>query len=422
MTSKPTTIPLRQRRFYMVLPLLVLPFMTMAFWAMGGGQGNQEEIAQTKAGLNLQLPDANLKAQEDSTKLSFYNQADKDALKRLEIMQTDPYYRDTASWVRERMVGNRQNTNADGLNLSTDRQASLYLNEQKIYQKIDQLNQQINAPVESTESDHPAVLQKEEAAAPLTKDVDRLQQMMQSMTEKQGEDPEMKNLNGMLEKIIDIQHPERVNDQIKSQSLLKKTEVFAVSTTNALPAESYFGKPDTVISKADQPCFYDNSDVVSEPAPSNAVAAVIQETQTLVSGSTVKLRLLSDSYVNGQLIPSGNFVYGTASLEDERLLIHITAIRYQNSVFPVSLSVYDLDGMEGIHMPGSLNRDAAKQAAEQSMQSMELMNADPSLHAQMAAAGINAAKALLTKKAKLVRVMVKAGYQVLLQDGHQQND
>lgn len=31
---------LRKRKFLMVLPLLILPFVTLFFWALGGGQGS----------------------------------------------------------------------------------------------------------------------------------------------------------------------------------------------------------------------------------------------------------------------------------------------------------------------------------------------------------------------------------------------
>ena len=29
---------LKERKFYMIIPLLVLPFLTMGFWALGGGK------------------------------------------------------------------------------------------------------------------------------------------------------------------------------------------------------------------------------------------------------------------------------------------------------------------------------------------------------------------------------------------------
>jgi hypothetical protein len=44
---------------------------------------------------------------------------------------------------------------------------------------------------------------------------------------------------------------------------------------------------------------------------------------------------------------------------------------------------------------------------------------DPSLKAQATATGINAVKNLLSKKAKLVKVTVKAGYKVLLKENQQ---
>jgi len=72
--------------------------------------------------------------------------------------------------------------------------------------------------------------------------------------------------------------------------------------------------------------------------------------------------------------------------------------------------------LPGIYIPGAISRDVAKQSADNSLQLMELGTMDPSLKAQAAAAGISTAKSLLSKKVKLVKVMVKAGYKVLLKD------
>jgi conjugative transposon TraM protein len=103
-------------------------------------------------------------------------------------------------------------------------------------------------------------------------------------------------------------------------------------------------------------------------------------------------------------------------LEGERLHIDINSIRKDNSLFPVKLAVYDLDGMEGVHIPGAISRDVAKQSADNSLQDIEMNSIDPSFKVQATTAGINAAKSLLTKKAKLVKVTVKAGYKILLKE------
>ena len=52
---------------------------------------------------------------------------------------------------------------------------------------------------------------------------------MQMMDDKQEADPEMQQLNGTLDKILDIQHPQRVKDKLKEKSLQQKEVVFAVS-------------------------------------------------------------------------------------------------------------------------------------------------------------------------------------------------
>jgi hypothetical protein len=83
-------------------------------------------------------------------------------------------------------------------------------------------------------------------------------------------------------------------------------------------------------------------------------------------------------------------------------------------LYPVQLEAYDLDGIRGIYIPGAVTRDVAKGSAEEAAQMLQLSTLDPSLKAQATSAGIGAVKSLLSKKIKRVRVVVKAGYRVLL--------
>ncbi|MBL7852676.1 MAG: conjugative transposon protein TraM, partial [Cyclobacteriaceae bacterium] len=109
-------------------------------------------------------------------------------------------------------------------------------------------------------------------------------------------------------------------------------------------------------------------------------------------------------------------IYGVCAINGERLTVEVSSIRTGNSLLPVSLEVYDLDGLPGIYIPGAITRDAAKQASDDALQNVQLMSLDPSIAAQAAAAGVEAAKGLFSKKAKLIKVTVKAGYQVFLVD------
>jgi conjugative transposon TraM protein len=427
---------LRQRKFFMVLPLLTLPFMTLAFWALGGGKmENVEAKSQAQKGFNMSLPDVYLKEDKPLNKMSYYDKAASDSAKVKELMKNDPYYNNPAVF-----DGNREEVNSidtslfrytyksknDGLKTSPY-SGSAYNdpNEAKVYQKLDQLNKALSNPSipEVKPEDHSSY-NHSEGASVKTSDVDRLELMMQTMNQSGGNDPEMQQLSGMLEKILDIQHPDRVSEKNKQTSEERKGQVFPVTVKDqsdfvSLLDNSSFNKvrPDTNIRLNIQSnAFYPLDDLTASNETSNAIEAVIHETQTLVNGSIVKLRLVNDVYINGILIPKDNFLFGTASLNGERLNIKISSIRFRNSLFPIDLSVYDIDGIDGIYIPGAITRDVAKQSAGRATQGFGLTTLDPSIAAQAARAGIEAARNLLSKKVKLIKVTVKAGYRVLLKE------
>ncbi len=396
----------RKRKFYLMLPLLTLPFVTLAFWALGGGKVTEETTSPT--GLNLNLPDAKLMDDKNPDKLSFYDQADKDSLKREEALRNDPNYKfkpDTGLSVLQIIPQNSLQSNNP-----------VDENEKKIYSKINELNKQISQPYVPASQIFSGE-QKDINGKDLSVQVDKLQNMMKVMTENNGSDSETTQLSGMMDKILDIQHPERVQERIKEKSIEKKNQVFPVESS--LPDNSISLMQPQKLKEHNS--FYDLAETKTYDSIDHAIEAVVHETQTLVSGSTVKLRLKNDIYINGILIPKNNFIYGIASLENERLNIVITSVRFQNNLLPVVLQVYDMDGITGIYIPGAVSKDALKESAQQSMQGVELTSLDPSVAAQVTTAGISAAKNLLSKRSKLIKITLKAGYKVLLRDNNKNN-
>ncbi len=423
---------IRQRRFLLVLPLLALPFMTMIFWALGGGKVEKVEAqAAVKKGFNINLPDANLKDDKTMDKMSYYDQAQLDSIKFLELVKTDPNYKNIGLTDTDEYLSGKEDTfqlpaNERGLN------TSLYggrggndPHTDKIYRKLAELDREMSKPVPAAMEDESYDMYQRtpgrgnNSATVNSSDVDRLEQMMNMMNQPAGEDPEMKQLNGMLDKILDVQYPERVQEKLKQTSQANKGQVFAVSSqtkeNNITLLNADLSAGGTTNS------FYSFTGSTAIEDSQNAIQAVIHETQTIVDGSTVKLRLVNDVFINGVRIPKDNFIYGIASLRGERLSIKITTVRYNNSLFPVELAVYDMDGLDGIYIPRAITRDVAKQSADRSMQTIGLTSLDPSWGAQAASAGIEAAKTLFSKKVKLIKVTVKAGYQVLLRDEKQSN-
>lgn len=409
---------LRQRKMMMVLPLLILPFITMAFWALGGGQNSGEgDQLKQMAGLNIQLPDALLKEDKNENKLSFYKEADDDSIKRKEILLNDPAYRNLIDTSIESLSyrSNSFNPLPPGDKLITSPYKIQADNdEQKIYNKINELNKKINQPDNMSTDLLPGNLKgQDDSEVQFSKHIDRLHGMMQAMSSPETNDPEMDQLNKTLDKILDIQNPQRVSNRLKEASIQNKEQVFIVRKNQP---DQHVSLLDTnKVKHAPTNHFYGLGDDINLE-DQNAIEAVIHEAQTLMNGSVVKCRLMDDVYINGTLIPRGNFIFGIAELHDDRLEISITSIRIGQSIYPINLEVFDMDGLPGIYIPGAISRDVTKQAADNGLQSMDFLTMDPSLKAQATASGINAAKSFLGKKAKQVKVMVKAGYKILLRD------
>lgn len=423
---------LRQRKILLVMPLLVLPFVTIMFWALGGGKMNAANGALVeKEGFNIKLPDANLKEGIALDKMNYYEQAALDSTKLEELIKKDPNYlsqsfqgdsAETASGISYNRNSSRKGSN--GLYTAMYRDS----NEEKVHEKLEALQRAINKPIASpTQTTDFNKYTKGSTDVMLSDDVERLEEMMRSMNgQNEAQDPELKQLSGMLESILDVQHPDRVQDKLRKLSEAQRGQVFAITTKtkedNISSLQIAPKNPALSDGQSKGNGFYSLDEPIITDYNQNATAVVIHETQTIVNGSTVKMRLANAIFINGVKIPKDNFLFGTASLKGERLIIKINSLRYVNSLFPVDLSVYDMDGLNGIYIPGAINRDVAKESADRSMQTLGVTSLDDSWGAQAAGIGIEAVKSLLSKKVKLIKVVVKAGYQVLLRDEKQKQN
>lgn len=397
---------LKKRQFFLVLPLLVLPFMTLIFWAMGGGT---DTLAAPTAqqGLNDKLPDAQLD-KNSLDKMSLYQQAQKDSA----ASHQDSF--GVSGW--EEFAG--ADSLPTGMNLQPQHYGSYQTGyhdpyEQQVQQRLAELERLVREPASD-----PMYMSQNTGYHNDDASVRKLEQMMETMTAPAGSDPEVDQLTAMLDRVIDIQHPDRMREKLKAESLSKRGAVLPVSKPQEPAALALVSNS----TEQSQGTFWGiDRDEEVDTIRNYAVSALIPETQTLVSGATLKMKLAEDIYIKGILIPAGQEVFGKCSLEGERLLVGITGIRYGKRLFPISLSVYGLDAIEGISIPGAITRDAAKESADRTIQTMQFMNMDPSLGAQAAGAGIEAVRGLMSKKIKLIKVTVNAGTPVLLYNKQSEN-
>ena len=401
----------RQKKLYFFLPVLFAPFIVMLFWALGGGKGVYAKEPEAKNGLNTQVPNAKLPETPIGwDKLALYQQAQKDSLKKAEAERTDPYFRlKTITEIQEKdSIGFVNHSLGEKTFNDVDS------NEMAINRKIDQINRVISTPV-SSDFDKESQQMKSSTENPASsEDLDRLEEMMFMMQADGGTDPEMAQIESVLEKILDVQHPERVRDKLQEQSAKTPGKVYSVVPAEKTTTAKFFGGESTLSRKPINKFIGINDIGLQDQA--NTVPAMVFNRQTLQAGSTVKLRIQDDIYLNGRLIQGGSFLYGSCDLQNDRILISVTSILVGNSIFTVNLSAFDLDGQEGLYIPGSAANDASKQVTNQAMQDLQMMSVDPSIGAQAAAAGIQTAKTLIGKKTRIVKVQVEAGYKLFLKD------
>jgi len=349
---------LKKRKFFLAIPVLILPFLTMAFWALGGGKdaGKSEKITPDR-GIDMVLPSAQFKDKKGKDKMGIYQSAVKDSSTTKEGV--------SKSFIQAMGFDPKTATHADSAKISkismpaygntADQQSA------KIEAKLAQINRQINQPQPVSYA----------AQAP-DPEVKRLNKMMKAMNSGSGEDPEMKQLNNMLTKIQAIQNPESVKAKV----------------TKKIESDSAF----------------------------RAIPAVIDGKQKVMNGGTVRLKLTDSVQLKGIILPKGQLLFGACQVTNQRLLLNIQNIRIGKNIMPADLTVFSLDGMPGIPAPEAELSGAAGDGANSAIESMQFLSMDQSLGTQAATGGINAAKELFGKKVKKIKVKLKDNFAVLLRD------
>jgi hypothetical protein len=211
---------LQQRKFVMALPILVVPFLTMIFWALGGGKGTPAQaMSIERTGLNLELPNAHFN-EEEWNKLALYERADRDSLKFNEQRESDPYFSFTSldeQELQQEPIRKKENqtTSRSVQNPFPGKQNAVDPNEVKVNQKLDELYRELNKPQRLAIDPGKETNNTDVSNPQFSSDVKELEKMMEIMSSGDHADPEMQQIEGVLEKILDIQHPDRVREKIK---------------------------------------------------------------------------------------------------------------------------------------------------------------------------------------------------------------
>lgn len=334
---------LKKNKPLLFLPLVLIPFIVLIFYVLGGGEKEEKEEQKQKEqqvakGANYTLPDAD-------KSVAIYDKMDNYSLKK-EVTTSHDY----------NIAGETDSTNEQSLEEETLTEEQL-LSEKKNLYKNDPVPE-LNADVSTDLMAH--IRQKEKT---VRDDLENSQAETKSQNEDQDsalDEQNKKQLNDPKRSttiaptgIEELDKVFRQNSRLAKQNdslnlRLKET----TSINQKLEAEK---NKRSTLEKGGKSGFKPKDTAVP------VIEAEVYETTTVLTGNRVKLRLLEEAWLNGVKIPVNTFLYGICEVSNERLQIEVLQIPVGEKFVRVEVTVCDLDGLPGLYVPDNASRKVAKE-------------------------------------------------------------
>jgi len=202
-----------------------------------------------------------------------------------------------------------------------------------------------------------------------------------------------------------------------------------------LPAAELSPERETVVSSLDQPISdsafiaeygYKERNMgfrsVGKATPSiarNTLSVVVDRTTTIRQGDFLRLRLAESARIEGMTLPPNTVLIAQSTIDGNRMKLHVTSVEHAGRILAVKLSAFDLDGQEGLAIPGSEEVTALKEVGAGVGGTIGTSftfasSAKDQLIAEAARGVMQGASQLLQKKLRTVKVTVKSGHRLFL--------
>lgn len=162
---------------------------------------------------------------------------------------------------------------------------------------------------------------------------------------------------------------------------------------------------------------------------SNVIKAIVDEEVKATDGSRIRLRLLDDIIIKDNIIPQGTYLYATMNgFGSQRAKGSVRSIMLDDQLIKISLSIYDMDGLEGLYIPKSNFREAAKDIGTSALSNTSMLTRSSSYDGsnlsqwrnQALSNATMRASSALSRNVKKNTATIKYGTQVYLINGNQQ--
>lgn len=342
-------IDFKQRKY--VLPLLALPFLMLFVYV--GAQFTKEDTSEKdqpkELSLSLGETQDSIMTKNDAYDAFFKKDDNRTMLEGLDKEQDSLYnYDDQLSLAQKRKidslkaVSSKQNQYREKGNPSSYYQPNQQ-NEDRDYKRSSEIIRMLNdksygKQENGYDSESPKAPSKNEPQDP----VKYLKQQMLVMDS--------------LEKARDPEYQSKLAAEQKLKASKDKMDEFLNSTFN--------------VSKSginnDFNAFYKEKE-------NSFIKAVIDENNKGFLGSRIRFRLLEDIFVSNRKISKGSILYGQISgFSMQRVELTIVSVFTKGDIFPINLSIYDVDGMKGLYVPQSVFRDMIREMGSNSVQGTQM--------------------------------------------------
>jgi conjugative transposon TraM protein len=382
---------LTQNKALLFLPLLLMPFVVLIFYILGGGEGTGNKAGNTTA-TNLQ--GANYSIPEAESSIAIQD--------KLEAYQQQ---RERASTRDYRILEDLDSMQGQG--------QKLFLPEDTLEAMADDFEEAgLNTGISTNLLSH--IRQKEQEINRELYPVQNQRLPERSTAEKSGKSSNMKKTdsNQQTPSIVlqqtGIEELDKVFDEnlaLNAQNDSLKIHLQQISTRL-----QEMEKQETVHFSLKKQSF---SGFGKELPKTSLIKAEIYETATVLDGNRVKMRLLEDTRLDGMPVPRNTFVYGICKISNERLHISISQFPLEEQFIPVDLAIHDLDGLPGLYVPGNVARKVTQEVGSSTnTSSLFGFTNDPLTYAGVRAADRTAQT--LLKRVRLKKVTVKKNTLVYL--------
>lgn len=341
----------KQKKY--ILPLLALPFLLL-FIYVGTQFAKEEQPKEKPKELSISLGESqdSIMSKNDAYDAFFKKEDNRTMLEGLDKEKDSLLdYEDQLSLAQKRKidslkaVSGRQNRYQSKGNLSSYYNPKKEQNDDGDYKRSSEIIRMLNdKSYGKPESDYASEHSKATPQTP-QQNPDPVKYLKQQML-----------VMDSLEKARDPEYQSKLAAEEKLKMSKEKMEKFLNSTFNVSKSgiNSEFN------------AFYKEKE-------NSFIKAVIDENNKGYLGSRIRLRLLEDIFVGNKKLSKGSILYGQISgFAMQRVNLSIVSVFTKGEIYPVNLSVYDVDGSKGLYVPESIFRDMIREMGSNSVQGTQM--------------------------------------------------